>query len=70
MSQRETNSAFVLMRYFGYLQRNPYDTPDSNLDGYLYWLQKLETHNGDFRGAEMVKSFLVSTEYRSRFGAP
>lgn len=70
LSQRETNSAFVLMQYFGYLQRNPYDTPDSNLDGYLYWLQKLESHNGDFRGADMVKSFLVSTEYRSRFGAP
>lgn len=70
LSKRENNSAFVLMQYFGYLQRNPYDTPDSNLDGYLYWLQKLNSHNGDFRSADMVKSFLVSTEYRSRFGSP
>jgi hypothetical protein len=70
LSARETNSAFVLMQYFGYLQRNPYDLPDSNLDGYLFWLQKLEEHRGDYQSADMVKSFLLSTEYRSRFGAP
>jgi len=69
-SQRELNRAFVLMQYFGYLQRNPSDPPNTNLDGYNFWLHKLEEFGGDFRRAEMVKSFLVSTEYRSRFGAP
>jgi hypothetical protein len=69
-SLRETNRAFVLMEYFGYLQRNPNETPDTNLDGYQFWLNKLDQFGGDFRGAEMVKSFLVSSEYRARFGAP
>jgi hypothetical protein len=69
-SQRQLNRAFVLMQYFGYLQRNPSDAPDTNLDGYNFWLHKLEEFGGDFRRAEMVKSFLISTEYRARFGAP
>ena len=69
-SQRELNPAFVLMQYFGYLQRNPNEAPDSNLDGYNFWLHKLDEFGGDFRRAEMVKSFLISAEYRARFGAP
>lgn len=67
-SQRELSPAFVLMQYFGYLQRNPSDPPNSNLDGYNFWLSKLNEFGGDFRRAEMVKAFLVSSEYRSRFG--
>jgi hypothetical protein len=69
-SQRQLNPAFVLMQYFGYLQRNPSDPPNLNLDGYNFWLHKLEEFNGDFRRAEMVKAFLVSGEYRARFGNP
>ena len=69
-TQRELNPAFVLMQYFGYMQRNPDDAPDINLEGYYFWLNKLEQFGGDFRRAEMVKSFLVSTEYRARFGTP
>jgi hypothetical protein len=70
LTQRELNPAFVLMQYFGYLQRNPDDEPDLNLEGYYFWLNKLEQFGGDFRRAEMVKSFLVSSEYRARFGTP
>ena len=69
-SQRELNPAFVLMQYFGYLQRNPDEEPDNNLDGYNFWLHKLDEFGGDFRRAEMVKSFLLSGEYRARFGTP
>jgi alpha-tubulin suppressor-like RCC1 family protein len=64
----EYNRAFVLMQYFGYLQRNPFDTPDSDYSGYEFWLTKLNQFNGNFVNAEMVKAFLVSTEYRHRFG--
>ena len=64
----EFNRAFVLMQYFGYLRRNPNDFPDTNFDGYDFWLRKLNQFNGDYRRAEMVKAFLVSTEYRQRFG--
>lgn len=65
---QEFNRAFVLMQYFGYLQRNPDDAPDNNLVGYNFWLTKLNLANGDFRQAEMVKAFITSGEYRSRFG--
>ena len=56
------------MQYFGYLQRNPNDAPEGSFDGYNFWLNKLNQFNGDFAGAEMVKAFLSSSEYRQRFG--
>jgi hypothetical protein len=56
------NQSFVLMQYFGYLRRNP------DFAGYDFWLRKLNEFNGDFRRAEMVKAFIVSGEYRQRFG--
>jgi hypothetical protein len=68
LAQAEFNRAFVLMQYFGYLRRNPNDAPDSNFVGYNFWLDKLNSFNGDFIQAEMVKAFLTSTEYRKRFG--
>lgn len=64
---REKSPAFVLMQYFGYLRRNPNDAPDNNFDGYNFWLNKLNQHNGDFHAADMVKSFIVSGEYFGRF---
>jgi hypothetical protein len=68
--QQELNKAFVLMQYFGYLRRNPNDPPEPMLDfaGYSFWLAKLNQFNGNFVNAEMVKSFIVSGEYRQRFG--
>lgn len=69
-SQRQFNKAFVLMQYFGYLQRNPDASPDNNFDGYNFWLGKLNQFNGNFITAEMVKAFLSSGEYRERFVQP
>ena len=70
LKQQELNKAFVLMEYFGYLRRNPFDPPEPtlNYDGYNFWLNKLNQFNGNFVNAEMVKAFLVSGEYRHRFG--
>jgi hypothetical protein len=70
VSTKLFNEAFVLMQYFGYLQRNPYDPPEPTLDyqGYNFWLNKLNQFNGDYLAAEMVKAFISSTEYRQRFG--
>ena len=67
----EKNRAFVLMEYFGYLRRNPDDVgfdgkDDPGFVGYNYWLTKLNSFNGDFRAAEMVKAFIISIEYRQR----
>lgn len=57
----KTNQMFVMMEYFGYLRRDP------DPAGYDFWLGKLNQHNGNFEQAEMVKSFIVSGEYRDRF---
>ena len=72
LAQQEFNRAFVLMQYFGYLRRNPNDPPEATLDyqGYNFWLNKLNQFDGDFVQAEMVRAFLVSSEYRQRFALP
>jgi hypothetical protein len=75
------NPGFVLMQYFGYLRRNPNDTPDLNFSGYDFWLMKMNQFSlpgEDVRNeqvalarvqrAEMVKAFIISGEYRRRFG--
>jgi len=55
------NEAFVMMEYFAYLRRDPDES------GYAFWLNKLNEFNGNFEQAEMVKAFIVSSEYRGRF---
>lgn len=65
---RERNRAFVLAQFFGYLRRNPNDVPDADYTGYEFWLHKLEDFGGNFVNAEMVKAFIVSSEYQQRFG--
>jgi hypothetical protein len=65
---RETARTFVQIEYFGYLRRNPNDSPDGDFSGYNFWLNKLDQAGGDFLKAEMVKAFIESSEYRNRFG--
>jgi hypothetical protein len=55
------NEAFVMMEYFGYLRRDP------DASGFAFWLNKLNQFNGNFEQAEMVRAFILSTEYRARF---
>ncbi len=68
LRRAEFNRAFVLMQYYGYLRRDPDDPPDVDFGGWKFWLDKLNDHGGNFVNAEMVKSFLISGEYRKRFG--
>jgi len=70
LAKAELNRAFVLMQFFGYLRRNPNDSPDTDYSGYDFWLTKLNQANGDYIAAEMVKAFITSSEYRRRFGTP
>lgn len=58
--KKEFDSVFVFMQYLGYLRRNP------DQDGYNHWLGKLKFF-GNWVDAEMVRSFIVSPEYRNRF---
>lgn len=60
-TRAKANRMFVMMEYFGYLRRDPDE------DGYQFWLNKLNQFGGNFEQAEMVKSFIVSGEYRDRF---
>ena len=61
---QEYRRVFVFTEYAGYLRRNPDTT------GFIFWLGKLNQFNGDPLQAEMVRSFFLSPEYRSRFGQP
>ena len=63
-TERLFTSGFVQEQYFGYLRR------EFDFEGFFFWRAKLDSFNGDFRKAEMVKAFLNSSEYRSRFGPP
>lgn len=67
LSISEFNRAFVLMQYFGYLRRDPNTGNDTDYTGYDFWLTKLNSFNGNFTNADMVKAFIVSSEYRGRF---
>jgi glucose/arabinose dehydrogenase len=62
LRQAEFRRAFVLMQYFGYIRRDP------DAAGFNFWLGKLNSFNGDYIRAEMVKAFISSVEYRQRFG--
>lgn len=66
-TRKEFGPAFVLTQYFGYLQRNPDEGRDTDMTGFNYWLGKLNQFNGDYVRAEMVRAFISSSEYRSRF---
>jgi hypothetical protein len=59
----EFNRTFVTMEYFGYLRRDP------DASGFNFWLNKLNSFNGNFVNSDMVKAFITSGEYRGRFGA-
>jgi hypothetical protein len=60
-ARREFRPAFVMMQYFGYLRREP------DFLGFDFWVNKLNQFDGNFVRAEMVKAFIVSSEYRERF---
>jgi CSLREA domain-containing protein len=61
---QEDRRLFVYLEYIGYLRRNP------DAAGFVFWLGKLNFFNGDPIQSEMVRSFILSPEYRSRFGQP
>ena len=57
---KEFDTVFVFMEYIGYLRRNP------DQAGFNHWLGKLQFF-GNWVDAEMVRSFVVSPEFRARF---
>jgi hypothetical protein len=80
---QQFNAGFVLSQYIGYLRRNPNDAPEAALDysGFDYWLAKMNSFSvagedvrtesvalARVKRAEMVRAFILSSEYRGRFG--
>jgi hypothetical protein len=61
------NPAFVLMEYFGYLRRDP-NAYRMRTSAATTWLSKLNQFGGNYLDAEMLKAFVTSFEYRTRFG--
>jgi hypothetical protein len=63
LHNRQYNSAFVLMQYFGYLRREP------DQGGYDFWLGILNNRlPNDLNGYKsMVCAFITSREYQERF---
>lgn len=60
--QAAYNRTFVLAEYFGYLGRDP------DPAGFNAWVAFLNANPNDFR--TLVRAFVDSVEYRSRFGPP
>ena len=60
---KEQNRSLVLLHYFGYLQRNPDDPPDSNMDGFNFWLKEVET-TGEV--GRLTRAFMASIEHREK----
>jgi hypothetical protein len=61
-SQREEKRSLVLLHYFGYLQRNPDDPPDGNLNGFNFWLRTVESGEID----RLSRAFMASDEYKDK----
>ena len=61
VTQRERNTALLLLHYFGYLRRNPDDPPDNGWDGFNYWRAELEK-SGD--PGRVTRAFMLSGEYK------
>ncbi len=64
---RRLNHLTKPRRAFLNLRRDPDAAPDNDFGGYNFWLNKLTSFNGDYIKSEIVRSFILSTEYRGRF---
>lgn len=71
------NWDFVALSYYVYLQRAPNDPPDNDFSGHAFWLADLNNCTGPEDGGDrdttecynhIIEAFLVSIEYRARFG--
>ncbi len=62
-TEREYDTAYVLVHFFGYLGRDPDAPPDRDLSGLYFWRDSLG-RTGDHRA--LSRAFLNSEEYKRR----
>jgi hypothetical protein len=60
--QKEEARSLVLLHYFGYLRRNPDDSPDKDLTGFNFWLREIEVSNDPGR---LATGFMASGENKT-----
>ncbi|MFN2511557.1 MAG: hypothetical protein ABR568_08950 [Pyrinomonadaceae bacterium] len=58
---KEQARSLVVLHYFGYLRRNPDDSPDNDLRGMLFWIQVLQRHNDPDK---LSQAFTETGEYQ------
>jgi len=61
--KKEENRSLVLLHYFGFLHRNPDDSPDNDLSGFNFWIRELEQSGETSR---LPRGFMASGEYEHR----
>ena len=66
-AKKEENRSLLLLHYFGYLRRNPGESPDQDLEGFYYWLREIEK-SGEIE--RLPRAFMESIEYKQRNGQP
>jgi len=64
LAQKEFNQAFVLMQYFGYLRRNLKRRARLRLLRLQLLADEAEQFRLQLQRRDMVKAFIVSSEYR------
>jgi len=62
VARAERDRALVLIHYFGYLRRNPDDSPDNNLNGFNFWLTEFRK-TGD--AEQLRRAFTLTGEYEA-----
>jgi hypothetical protein len=58
---KEQNRSLVALHYFGYLRRNPDDSPDGDLRGFNFWVGELERQHD---ASKIAAAFRESDEYK------
>ena len=58
---KEHHRSLVVLHYFGYLRRNPDDSPDNDLRGMVFWIQVLQRNDDPDR---LSQAFTETGEYR------
>jgi len=59
--EKENERSLLLLHYFGYLRRNPGDSPDRDLRGFNFWLRDLEQEHDT---KKLGPAFANSIEYQ------
>jgi hypothetical protein len=66
LEERAHHRALLLLHYFGFLRRNPDESPDHDLVGFDFWLSNLE-RTGDLE--KLTLAFRDSIEYKALKGS-